>query len=405
MPYSDGVLNDAMQQSGANCYLYPAPTEDEPLRIGIWYGRTEREEFASLHKISNDPADISPEYYAGFQGETPQWDTGYVFPPSIDAVLDRDPSRQITGAMVQYDGDYAYETAAVVSPTLTRRDMVFDGGLVKTAAQATARAIRYVNDLATEDDAISCAVQVPDWLVHAFVAGNRVQFKNTYMPGYSSDYVWMRVATATVRQVQGPDNSAHGWYELALDLRAETPPGPPNPVDEYEPIDPPGTPPPGTIAICYRPVIQDTAGVVEFLSDGDDTLPGDVSHPIAGTTFTYLGSVGARTGFQATTGARVDIHYRQDCSLASFFSTRLTSKVYLNGVEIGSAVDDHAGPPGSPAFRIHETDVDLFSVIVEPGDQITVTSEFENPTGTPALPGVSGGGGEYMYLSNIALLT
>ena len=39
---SEGVLNDCIQQSGANCYLYPAPEPGDPLRIGIWYGRTER---------------------------------------------------------------------------------------------------------------------------------------------------------------------------------------------------------------------------------------------------------------------------------------------------------------------------------------------------------------------------
>jgi hypothetical protein len=235
--YSNGVLDDCMQQSGANGYLYSSPLEAEPLRIGIWYGRTERSEFASLHKISNDLADISPEVLTGFDGETPQYDTGYVFPPSLDATLDRDPSRQITGAMVQYDGDYIYTSNPAPALSLTRRDMSFGGELVKNATQALARATRYVTDLATEDDAIECAVQVPDWLVHAFVAGQRVQFKATHLAdlGYG-EYVWMRVAAVTVRQLQGEDTDAHGWYELALDLRSETPPGPAAP-------EPPGPTP------------------------------------------------------------------------------------------------------------------------------------------------------------------
>ena len=241
--YSAGVIDDAMQQSGANAYLYPAPTEADPLRIGIWYGRTERTEFQSLHRISNDPADISPEVFDGFYGETPQWDTGYTFPPSLDATLERDPSRQLTGVMVQYDGDYVYDSLSNPE-SLTRRDMVFSGELVKNATQAAARAARYLRDLDTEDDAIECAVQVPDWLVHAFVAGNRVEYKSTIHPGYD-DFVWMRVAAVTTRQIQGPDDNSHGWYELALDLRAETPPGPfgPPPDDtsciggEYEPTE------------------------------------------------------------------------------------------------------------------------------------------------------------------------
>lgn len=228
--YSEGVLNDCMQQSGANCYLYPAPIEDEPLRIGIWYGRTEREDFQSIHKISNDPADISPEVLTGFDGVTPQYDTGYVFPPSLDMTLERDPSRQITGVMVQYDGGYVYDSNPAPSVVLTRRDMVFAGELVKNSTQALARAVRYLEDLESEDDAIECSVQVPDWLLHAFVAGNRVQFKATHLASLGYDeYVWMRVAKVTTRQVQGEDYEAHGWYELALDLRAETPPGPPGP--------------------------------------------------------------------------------------------------------------------------------------------------------------------------------
>ena len=113
---------------------------------------------------------------------TPQWDTGYVFPPSLDASLERDPSRQFTGVMVQYDGDYVYDSLATPPDSLTRRDMVFAGELVKNSTQAAARAARYLADLDTEDDAIECSVLVPDWLVHAFVAGHRVQFKSTYMP-------------------------------------------------------------------------------------------------------------------------------------------------------------------------------------------------------------------------------
>lgn len=223
------VINDCMQQSGANAYLYNAPNDYSPIRVGIWYGRTERSDFASLHKISNVLDDISPEYFDNFEGVTPQYETGYVFPPSLDAVLDRDPSRQITGAMLQWDGGNTYGSSPIITPTLTRRDMSFSGELVKNETQATARVQRYLTDLAEEDDAIECAVVVPAWLVHAFEAGHRVQFKNSYMPGYEDDYVWMRVARVTIRQIVGEDGEALGRYELGLDLRAETPPGPPLP--------------------------------------------------------------------------------------------------------------------------------------------------------------------------------
>lgn len=232
--YAEGVVNDCMQQSGANAYLYNAPTHaSEPIRVGIWYGRTERSDFASIHKISNVLSDISPEVLANFEGYTPGHSTPYVFPPSFDTELERDPSRQITGVMIQYDGDYVYASNPIITPTPTRRDMVFEGGLVKTDTAALARAQRYLDDLEEEDDAIPCTVLVPAKLIHAFLPGHRVQYKNSYMTGYS-DYVWMRIAKVTYRQSGGPDDTG-GFYQLAMDLRSETPPGPaaPEPPDPF----------------------------------------------------------------------------------------------------------------------------------------------------------------------------
>ena len=44
--------------------------------------------------------------------------------------------------------------------------------------------------------------------------------KFSYLPGYAADWVWMRIAARTIRQL----SSGSGLYELALDLRAEEPP-------------------------------------------------------------------------------------------------------------------------------------------------------------------------------------
>ena len=190
-----------------------------------------------------------------------------------------------------------------------------------------------------------------------------------------------------------------GWYELVFDPRPETPPGPQPPALTYEDMAPPGEEP---WAIEWRPHIEDTAGVVEFQSDGDDTVPGDLSKPLP-DGLTYLGTPFNRTGFGVTDYLRFDIEYVQRCSLASFNTTRLTSKVYLSGAEIGN--DVHTVPNTDPAFRIHETIITLTDVEVAPGDTITVTSLFENPAGTPNMPGVSGAGTEWLKLYNIAVGT
>ena len=217
---SSGVLNDALQDGGKNGFLFPSPTADDPLRLGMWYGRTERTDYASPHRISNFLADISPETL------DPQWlfDPDYVsdltFAPSIDASLSRDPGRVASGVIVMADGSYAYATNPSTAEAFAPRDMVMQAELVKTQAQAARRAARYVRDLRNEDDAIECAVIVPNALVNAYVQGQRVQVRFSYLPGYAADFVWMRVASRTVRQL----SSGSGLYEIALDLRAEEPP-------------------------------------------------------------------------------------------------------------------------------------------------------------------------------------
>ena len=219
---SAGVINDALQDSGKNAYLYPAPSASEYVRLGMWYGRTERSDFASIHRISNSLADISPETLDPewmFEPDATPADP-FVWAPSFDADLDRDPSRVASGVMVMADGSYAYVTNPATREAFAARDMVMQAELVKNVAQAERRAARYVRDLRNEDDAIECAVIVPSLFVNAFVQGQRVQVKFSYMPGYSADWVWMRIAARTTRQL----SSGSGLYELALDLRAEEPP-------------------------------------------------------------------------------------------------------------------------------------------------------------------------------------
>ena len=109
------------------------------------------------------------------------------------------------------------------------------------------------------------------------------------MPGYQEDYVWMRVASCTVRQVYGEDGNATGWYELALDLRAETPPGPAAPViPDCVSIGPTDTqallPNNGYVAAAPGNVFYDqVGGVVNPPLEGPDPgFTGVVGFPIFG---------------------------------------------------------------------------------------------------------------------------
>jgi hypothetical protein len=258
---SAGVANDAMQDSGKNFYLFNQATSvTSPIRVAMWYGHTSNTNFTSLHKISNDLDDVTPATIDHFATTAISHASNYVFAPSIDAELDRDPSRQITsGAMVQYDGGYEYTSRPVPVDTRARRDMVFAGELVKTSGQALQRAAHYVDMLSEEDDAITCAVIVPGKLVNGFHQGHRVGVKFTHMSpeGYAADYVNMRVASRTVRQI--PEGAGiSNAYEIAMDLRAESPPGPPVPE--------PGSPvacinlEPGIEAQSFPPLGNGTGG-------------------------------------------------------------------------------------------------------------------------------------------------
>lgn len=221
---SAGVINDALQDSGKNAFLYPAPDDpDAPFRLGMWYGRTEREDFASPHRISNFLDDVSPETMDAawmFEPTVDYDNDAFTFAPSLDAEMNRDPSRVASGVMVMADGSYAYVTRPETAEAFASRDMVMQAELVKTQAQAERRANRYVRDLRNEDDAVKVSVMVPAALVNAFVQGQRVQYRCSYQPGYSADFVWLRVASRTVRQT----SAGSGLYTIAMDLRAEEPP-------------------------------------------------------------------------------------------------------------------------------------------------------------------------------------
>jgi hypothetical protein len=193
------------------------------------------------------------------------YETPLTFGPSIDAELDRDPSRVASGVMVMADGSYAYVVRDETAEQFAPRDMVMQAELVKTQAQAARRATRYTRDLRNEDDAVQASVLVPAAYVNAFVQGQRVQYRSSYQPGYKDDFVWLRVASRTVRQT----SAGSGLYTLAMDLRAEEPPdapttgsgaspcvdanGGPTPSQHFDPlgglVDTPN-PSPGNVFYC-----------------------------------------------------------------------------------------------------------------------------------------------------------
>jgi hypothetical protein len=91
------------------------------------------------------------------------------------------------------------------------------GENVKTAAQATRRADRYLQAIDTEFDRITVSMLVAAANVNAVMPFMRMQVKFEHLPGYESDYIWRRVAERTVHDIF-PD----GTYELRLTLVGAT---------------------------------------------------------------------------------------------------------------------------------------------------------------------------------------
>lgn len=193
------VLDDCAQQSGRNFFLLwlDSGDPDEPVEVFLWYRMSSSADYASSIKISNLASDV---------------DSSTVFAPSQETVLRRDPSRVYSGVYQAYDGGAVYEQLPVTGQKFAKRDTVGIAENVKSATAARFRAQRYLADIATELDEISTAIVVPAASVNGVMHGHRIQVKFTHLPGYESDYQWMRVKSRTVRTY------TVGFYELALVL-------------------------------------------------------------------------------------------------------------------------------------------------------------------------------------------
>ncbi len=209
--YVNDLINDCMHAAAKNSYLMPVTTVLEPsgYGTGIWYGPPTLTTFSSSIKISNVLADV---------------DGSTVFAPFIDAELKRSPDRVNDGLRVNYDGGFNYQTRdATFDFYFAHRDTIYDAVNVKTAAKAAARGAIQLATMATEDDIITCTIQVASAHVNDIRAGMRVQCKFSHFAfsesGDSYDsYTYFRVLNRTVTLVSPPDATGSCLYTVALTL-------------------------------------------------------------------------------------------------------------------------------------------------------------------------------------------
>lgn len=189
------VLDDCAQESGKNWFLW---FDTANTTYGLWYDYDISTSWSSPLRLSNDLADVDSSTTFAIAYE--------------DTSLSRDPSRMYSGVRVEYDGGVVFIRRGSVATAIGgARETSMPAFNVKTAARATARANRYLDDLGSEEDVVTTSVLLPRAQAGLILAGMRVQFKATHLPGYE-DFVWLRCISRNVVE------ESEDFIRLNLDL-------------------------------------------------------------------------------------------------------------------------------------------------------------------------------------------
>lgn len=244
------MLDDCAQESGKNWFVWWAGDSEV---YSLWYDFASSESYSSPLRLSNVLADV---------------DETWTFALSQDAELVRDPSRVYSHIYLPWENGAAFVENLTTAVNFSTRHAPMDGYNVKTAAQAEARANRYLADASTEEDVLTTSCWLPAAKVNFLMQGMRVQVKALHLPGLS-DFVWGRVLSRTVRQV----SETH--YEVRLDIGFGVPEASPVAVSCENDLNQPY----GTVTDGGSTVGAATGGVYgpasdpELVNDGNDSSP------------------------------------------------------------------------------------------------------------------------------------
>lgn len=206
------VLDDCAQTSGRNYGLlweYSGSPSD-PIAIKLWYKFGTSTDYTSAKAINN------------IESIGDKLGSNDIHWPSLDARLDRSPSRVAWGVYQRFDSGAVYETLQSTAERFNKIDVQGRGENVKTAAQAVKRAQRYLSSVSNEEtDRIEVSVLVTPEDVNSILPFHRLPVHFTHLPGYGElddyldpAYAYLRVMERTVR------DPAPGIYELGLTLMA-----------------------------------------------------------------------------------------------------------------------------------------------------------------------------------------
>lgn len=177
------ILDDCAQQSGKNYFVFYNGFTTPP-KLGLFYDFAASSNYSSSVRLTNVLADVdSTTTYAVFND---------------DLKLNRDPSRVYSDVLLPFVGGEVYIRRASIGNEFAFRATTAPSVNVHTTATATARANRYLDDIATEEDRVICSYLVPLARVNQLVQGQRFQGKFSHLPGLS-DWTWLRALKRTVK--------------------------------------------------------------------------------------------------------------------------------------------------------------------------------------------------------------
>lgn len=208
--FEDEFLNEISQVTGYNhSVFYREASGHYELLLDLVdsvagpTGRT----FDSSAKLSNLASDIAA--VPGSDGIWPTWS---------DGALKRSAKRVPSGVYVSGSGITAYRTRIATSYVYGWRDVNAPNANLKTAAKANAYGDRYLLDNSTQDRVLSLTWTPPAAHVNDILPGQRVQVKQTHLPGLS-DFTWCRVLRRTVRpHIASNGEIVPGVYDVPMDL-------------------------------------------------------------------------------------------------------------------------------------------------------------------------------------------
>lgn len=199
---SNDVLNDCAQQSGKNFFVYYDDSGSG--EFSLFYDFNDSAVYLTDARVSNvlDDVDLDADQVA----------TGPIWPPFSDSTLTRDPSRVVAGVYIPNGSNSVYRTRPATAITFGWRDGVSPAPSLTTVTAMNARADRYLEENATEDDLIKFSVRFPAENVNDWREGQAGQVKFSHLPGYE-DWRWVRALRRETQQPDATDQSYVCNYE------------------------------------------------------------------------------------------------------------------------------------------------------------------------------------------------